>query len=158
MNKRDGDRAYKILSRGRGALFAKAVQFSGDMKGRREALKEFEAICDDYDIVSLVEASKSADQVGDLVRRVTAEINATPVIIIAMIVAAALTLFAAAAAAGALYGKVRYRSAAVFKLLAASKWSECSTTGEGKDEDNLRQNAASLAAGHETHRQARREG
>ena len=107
----------------RGALFAKAVQFSGDMKGRREAIKEFEVICDDYDIVSLDEASKSADQVGDLVRRVTAEINATPVIIIAMIVAAALTLFAAAAAAGALYGKVRYRSAAVFKLLAASKWS-----------------------------------
>ena len=107
----------------RGALFAKAVQFSGDMKGRREAIKEFEAICEDYDIVSLVEASKSADQVGDLVRRVTTEINATPVIIIAMIVAAALTLFAAAAAAGALYGKVRYRSAAVFKLLAASKWS-----------------------------------
>lgn len=106
----------------RGALFAKAVQFSGDMKGRREALKEFEAICDDYDIVSLDEASKSTDQVGDLVRRVTTEINATPVIIIAMIVAAALTLFAAAAAAGALYGKVRYRSAAVFKLLAASKW------------------------------------
>ena len=107
----------------RGALFAKAVQFSGDMKGRREALKEFEAICDDYDIVSLDEASKSADQVGDLVRRVTTEINATPVIIIAMIVAAALTLFAVAAAAGAVYGKARYRSAAVFKLLAASKWS-----------------------------------
>lgn len=107
----------------RGALFAKAVQFSGDMKGRREAIKEFEVICDDYDIVSLDEASKSADQVGDLVRRVTAEINATPVIIIAMIVAAALTLFAVAAAAGAVYGKARYRSAAVFKLLAASKWS-----------------------------------
>ena len=107
----------------RGALFAKAVQFSGDMKGRREAIKEFEAICDDYDIVSLDEASKSTDQVGDLVRRVTTEINATPVIIIAMIVAAALTLFAVAAAAGAVYGKARYRSAAVFKLLAASKWS-----------------------------------
>lgn len=68
-------------------IYAKANQFSFDIKGRLKALKEFKYLCDKYGIITLTEQKKHSDnQVELFYRAELIEIKCIPLIAIAMVV------------------------------------------------------------------------
>lgn len=94
----------------KGVLFAKAAQFSADMKGRSDALEKFVRICEENGIDSLIEGEQNGDELAIFYKNTNAEIKAMPAIIIAMIIGSALLLAAIAAAVLSIYCKVKYKT------------------------------------------------
>lgn len=94
----------------KGVLFAKAAQFSADMKGRSDALEKFVRICEENGIDSLIEGEQNGDELAIFYKNTKAEIKAMPAIIIAMIIGSALLLAAIAAAVLSIYCKVKYKT------------------------------------------------
>ena len=94
----------------KGVLFAKAAQFSADMKGRSDALEKFVRICEENGIDSLIEGEQNGDELAIFYKNTNAEIKAMPAIIIAMIIGSVLLLAAIAAAALSIYCKVKYKT------------------------------------------------
>ena len=94
----------------KGVLFAKAAQFSADIKGRSDALEKFVRICEENGIDSLIEGEQNGDELAIFYKNTNAEIKAMPAIIIAMIIGSALLLAAIAAAVLSIYCKVKYKT------------------------------------------------
>lgn len=94
----------------KGVLFAKAAQFSADMKGRSDALEKFVRICEENGIDSLIEGEQNGDELAIFYKNTNAEIKAMPAIIIAMIIGSVLLLAAIAAASLSIYCKVKYKT------------------------------------------------
>lgn len=105
----------------KGVLFAKAAQFSADMKGRSEALEKFVAICEKNGIDSLIEGEQNGDELAIFYKDTNAQIKAMPAIIIAMIIGSALISAALAAAGMSIYCKIKlgtFNIKALFKKKA----------------------------------------
>lgn len=94
----------------KGVLLAKADQFSADMKGRREALEKFVAICEKNGIDSLIEGESNGDELAIFYKNTDAEIKAMPAIIIGMILGSALIVAALIAAGLSIYCKIKYKT------------------------------------------------
>lgn len=87
----DDARALEAVQKAKtGVMFAKAEQFSADMKGRRSALEETVSLCNKFGITSLIEGD-NGNELQTFYDRNLAEIKAIPAIVIAMILACALT-------------------------------------------------------------------
>lgn len=92
----------------KGVLFAKAAQFSADMKGRSEALEKFTEICKKNGIDSLLEGENNGDELALFYKNTNAQIKAMPAIVIAMTLGSALIVAALAAATASVYCKIRF--------------------------------------------------
>lgn len=101
----------------KGVLFAKAAQFSADMKGREAALEKFVDVCEKNGIDSLIEGEQNGDELAVFYKNTSMQIKAMPAIIIAMIIGSALLLAALTALTASIYCKVKFRTFNIKVLL-----------------------------------------
>ncbi len=81
----DAELLARVKKAKAGVLFAKAAQFSADLKGRKAALEEFISVCEANDITSLIEGEQNGEELKIFYEDTLAEIKAMPFIIIGII-------------------------------------------------------------------------
>ena len=104
----DSELTNRVKLAKKGVLYVKALQFSSDLDGRRQALDEFMQVCTSNGITSLLEGEQNGDELSVYYAKAQALIKYTPLIIIAIIIGA-LALIAAFTLLGiCIYNKVKY--------------------------------------------------
>lgn len=92
----------------KGVLYVKALQFSSDLDGRRQALDEFMQVCTSNGITSLLEGEQNGDELSVYYAKAHALIKYTPLIIIAIIIGALAFIAAFTLLGICIYNKVKY--------------------------------------------------
>ena len=111
----DSELTNRVKLAKKGVLYVKALQFSSDLDGRRQALDEFMQVCTSNGITSLLEGEQNGDELSVYYAKAHALIKYTPLIIIAIIIGtlaliAAFTLLGICICNKVKYGKFRLKA------------------------------------------------
>lgn len=89
-------------------LYVKALQFSSDLDGRREALDDFVQICKTNGITSLLEGEQNGEELAVYYAKADALIKYTPLFIIITVVGSLALITGATLLGICIYNKIKY--------------------------------------------------